>query len=104
MVERNKKAQYQKTTLLLKGKTKKLLQEYFQDLCGSRANLSTEEKEKLKEINSNLASLTAEFGKTLLAATNEGALIITDKKELEGLRSEERRVGKECRSRWWSDQ
>ncbi|WP_417265117.1 M3 family metallopeptidase [Brumimicrobium sp.] len=85
LFERIKKLHDQKATLSLDAESEKLLEEYYKDFVVAGANLSTEEKEKLKEINSNLASLTAEFGKTLLAATNEGALIITDKKELEGL-------------------
>lgn len=85
LFERIKKLNDQKATLSLDAESEKLLEEYYKDFVVAGANLSTEEKEKLKEINSNLASLTAEFGKTLLAATNEGALIITDKKELEGL-------------------
>src|SRR5690554_1281953 len=85
LFERIKELHDQKEDLSLDAESEKLLEEYYKDFVVAGANLSTEEKVKLKEINSNLASLTAEFGKTLLAATNEGALIITDKKELEGL-------------------
>lgn len=74
-----------KATLNLDAESVKLLDEYYKDFVIAGAELEGKDKEKLKEINSNLASLTAEFGKTLLAATNEGALIIKDKEELAGL-------------------
>src|SRR5690554_317623 len=85
LFERIKILHEQKESLELDAESKKLLKEYYKDFVVAGANLSSEDKEKLKEINSNLASLTAEFGKTLLAATNEGALIIKDENELEGL-------------------
>lgn len=85
LFERIKILHEKKESLELDAESKKLLKEYYKDFVVAGANLSSEDKEKLKEINSNLASLTAEFGKTLLAATNEGALIIKDENELEGL-------------------
>ncbi|HLW29803.1 MAG TPA: M3 family metallopeptidase [Brumimicrobium sp.] len=85
LFERIKILHEQKESLELDAESKKLLKEYYKDFVVAGANLSSEDKERLKEINSNLASLTAEFGKTLLAATNEGALIIKDENELEGL-------------------
>ncbi|HZH86729.1 MAG TPA: M3 family metallopeptidase [Brumimicrobium sp.] len=74
-----------KSSLNLDAESEKLLDEYYKDFVIAGAELEGDDKNKLKEINSSLASLTAAFGKTLLAATNEGALIIKDKEELKGL-------------------
>src|SRR5690554_5849920 len=85
LFERIKTLHAKKESLSLDPESEKLLDEYYQDFVIAGAELEGKDKEKLKDINSNLASLTAEFGKTLLAATNEGALIIKDKDELTGL-------------------
>jgi len=85
LFERVKTLHAKKESLSLDPESEKLLDEYYQDFVIAGAELEGKDKEKLKDINSNLASLTAEFGKTLLAATNEGALIIKDKDELTGL-------------------
>src|SRR5690554_4312152 len=74
-----------KADLGLDAESEKLLDEYYQDFVIAGAELEGEDKKRLMEINSRLASLTTKFGKTLLAATNEGALIIEDKEELVGL-------------------
>src|SRR5690554_2856212 len=91
LFERIKTLHDKKETLELDAESKRLLEEYYQDFVIAGANLKGEEKEQLKEINSTLASLTTEFGKTLLAATNEGALIIKNKEELKGLSDAELR-------------
>jgi peptidyl-dipeptidase Dcp len=82
---RIKTLQENKATLDLDAESAKLLDEYYKDFVIAGAELEGDDKKKLKEINSNLASLTAEFGKTLLAATNSGALIVEDKEKLKGL-------------------
>jgi peptidyl-dipeptidase Dcp len=74
-----------KDELSLDAESAKLLDEYYEDFVIAGAELEGEAKDKLKEINSKLASLSAEFGKVLLAATNEGALIIKDKEKLKGM-------------------
>lgn len=74
-----------KDELSLDAESTKLLEEYYKNFVIAGAELKGADKEKLKGINSKLASLSAEFGKTLLAATNEGALIIEDKEKLKGL-------------------
>nr|WP_242494572.1 M3 family metallopeptidase [Brumimicrobium glaciale] len=74
-----------KEELSLDAESAKLLDEYYKDFVIAGAELEGEAKDKLKAINSKLASLSAEFGKVLLAATNEGALIIKDKEKLKGM-------------------
>nr|WP_240612559.1 M3 family metallopeptidase [Brumimicrobium salinarum] len=85
LFERIQELNNKKDELGLDAESKKLLEEYHKKFVIAGAELKSEDKEKLKAINSKLASLSAEFGKTLLAATNEGALIIEDKAKLKGL-------------------
>jgi len=63
----------------------KLLEVTYQNFIKAGANLSEDDKNKLKEINSKLASLTNKFSQTLLDANNASALIINDAKKLSGL-------------------
>jgi len=49
------------------------------------ANLSDQDKEKLKKFNADEASLSAKFNNKLLAAAKAGALVIADKAQLAGL-------------------
>lgn len=74
-----------KETLNLDPESLKLLEEYYEDFKIAGANLSAEDKEKLKELNSLLATLTTKFGKTLLSANNEGAVIFTNQNEVAGI-------------------
>lgn len=72
-------------SLGLDAESEKLLQDYYEDFAIAGANLSDADKEKLKEYNSRLASLTTEFSKVLLAANNAGAVTFTDKDEVAGI-------------------
>ncbi len=49
------------------------------------ANLSEENKAKVKKVNEELATLSTQFSNKLLEARKNGALIIDDVKELDGL-------------------
>ena len=69
----------------LQGEGMKLLEVTYQNFIKAGANLSEADKTKLKEINSQLASLTNKFSQTLLDANNASALIINDVKKLSGL-------------------
>lgn len=74
---------------LLKGEDKKLTELYLKNFELAGANLSDADKEKMKAINQQLASLTTQFGNTLLIARKNGALLIDDVKELDGLNAED---------------
>jgi peptidyl-dipeptidase Dcp len=69
----------------LKGEDKKLTELYLQYFELSGANLSDDKKEKLKQVNQDLAMLTTEYGNTLLVARKNGAVLFDDVKELDGL-------------------
>ncbi len=88
-----------KDSLNLDPESLKLLEEYYEDFKIAGANLSAEDKEKLKEYNERIAILTTKFGKTLLDANNAGAVTFTNKEELAGvdedfLKSKESKNGK----------
>ncbi|MCZ4319684.1 M3 family metallopeptidase [Aequorivita viscosa] len=74
-----------KETLNLDAESLKLLENYYEDFEIAGANLSAEDKEKLKSFNEKIATLTTKFGKTLLDANNAGAVIFTNKEDLAGV-------------------
>lgn len=99
LFQRFKTLYNKKATLNLDAESLKLLEEYYEDFEIAGANLSAEDKEKLKEYNSKLATLTTKFGKTLLDANNAGAVTFTNKEDLAGvdedfLKSKESKDGK----------
>lgn len=74
-----------KETLNLDAESLKLLEEYYEDFIIAGANLATEDKEKLKQYNERIATLTTKFGKTLLEANNAGAVLYTNIEDLAGV-------------------
>ncbi len=88
-----------KESLNLDAESLKLLENYYEDFEIAGANLSSEDKETLKEYNEKIATLTTKFGKTLLDANNAGAVTFTNKEDLAGvdedfLKSKESKDGK----------
>ena len=61
-----------------------LLEKYRQDFIRAGADLSEPEQERLRELNEELSRLSTEFAQSLLKATTESALVVTDPKELDG--------------------
>ncbi len=47
--------------------------------------LAAQEQDRLRELNAEIARLETVFGRTLLAATNAAAVLVTDEAELDGL-------------------
>ncbi len=74
---------------LLKGEDKKLTQYYLKQFELAGANLSDSDKEKMKKINEDLATLGTTFSNKLLLARKNGAVLFTDEKELAGLPTED---------------
>ena len=74
-----------KDSLKLDDESMKLLENYYEDFEIAGANLSSEDKEKLKQYNEKIATLTTKFGKTLLDANNAGAVVFTNKEDLAGV-------------------
>ncbi|MBI1366682.1 MAG: peptidyl-dipeptidase Dcp [Alphaproteobacteria bacterium] len=71
--------------LKLDPESAQLLKIYYEQFVRAGANLSEEDKAKLREINKKDASLETEFQQKLLAGTKDGALVIDNKADLAGL-------------------
>ena len=69
----------------LEGEDKVLVENYYKDFVKAGANLSTEDKAKLKEMNARLATLQTKFNQTLLDANNSSALTFDNAEQLTGL-------------------
>ena len=68
---------------------KRVLELYRTNFEIAGANLSAENKEKVKKINEELATLSTQFTSKLLDARKNGGVVITDVKELDGLSADE---------------
>ncbi len=65
---------------------KRVVTKYYEDFVRSGANLNAEDQTRLKELNTELSSLTLGFGENLLAETNDNfELVIEDEANLDGL-------------------
>ena len=73
----------------LDAESKRLTEFYLTNFELAGANLSSENKEKLKEINQQLATLATQFSNKLLEARKNGAVLISDVKELDGLSADD---------------
>jgi peptidyl-dipeptidase Dcp len=62
-----------------------LVQRWYLEMTLAGAGLDDAEKERLKELNQQLATLTTRFEKNLLADTNDLAVHLTDVSDLDGL-------------------
>jgi len=63
----------------------KLLEETYDSMVHAGALLTDAERERVKAINTELSTLTTEFGQTLRNATNDQPLIVDTPEELAGL-------------------
>ena len=85
LYERLKTIYSQKGKLDLDPESARLLEYYHEEFIRAGANLSDENKAKLKKLNEEEALLSARFTNLLLAATKAGALIVDNKSDLKGL-------------------
>ncbi len=64
----------------------RVTEKYYQDFERNGANLSVEDQEKLKAINTELSKLSLQFGENLLAETNKNFKLVVDNEgDLAGL-------------------
>ncbi len=75
----------QRVQLKLDQESTRLVEYYYQKFELAGAKLSDADKDSLKKLNKEEASLSAKFTNQLLAAAKAGSLIINDKAELAGL-------------------
>ncbi len=73
--------------LKLDHESQKLVSYYYKQFVHSGANLSPADKDKLKKMNEEEATLIAKFINKLLAGTKAGALVVSDTSKLAGLSS-----------------
>ena len=85
LFQRVKTVYDQKDTLLLNTAETKLLQDTYLAFTRGGANLSTEDKNKLRELNEKISKLNLTFGNNLLAETNDFELILNKPEQLSGL-------------------
>jgi peptidyl-dipeptidase Dcp len=76
-------------SLNLDAESTHLVKEYYKNFTKAGASLSEDKKEKLKEINSEIATLSNDFGKKLLDASKKGGIVVTDKDQLKGFSEDE---------------
>ncbi|MCQ2341071.1 MAG: M3 family metallopeptidase [Paludibacteraceae bacterium] len=87
----------QKGTLGLNAEQMRLLEETYKAFVNNGANLDADKKERLKQINQELAILSLKFGQNVVAETNaeEAQVLITDEAELIGLPESAKAAAKE---------
>jgi len=66
-----------------------LLERYYKDFVRAGAKLSDADKEKLKKINAELATLQAQFEQNVLHERNASSLVVDSKEELGGLTNDQ---------------
>src|SRR5207237_7139866 len=62
-----------------------LLERYYKDFVRAGAKLSDSDKEKLKKINAELATLQTQFEQNVLKEKNASSIVIDRKEDLAGL-------------------
>ena len=66
-----------------------LLERYYKDLIHAGAHLTEAQRDRLKELNEELSKLETQFGKNVLADTNDLAVLVDALEELDGLSENE---------------
>jgi len=79
----------QKANLHLDAESERLLERYYTDFVRAGAKLSNADKEKLKSLNAQLATMENKFNQNVLKEMNASALVIDTKEELAGLSASE---------------
>src|ERR1043166_9757015 len=66
-----------------------LLERYYKDFVRAGAKLSDADKEKLKKINAELATLQTQFEQNVLKERNASSIVVDSKEELAGLTNDQ---------------
>ena len=67
----------------------RLLDKTYESFVRAGAKLSPEQKERVKAINSELSSISTQFGQNILSEMNTSAVVVDTKEELDGLSEDE---------------
>ena len=79
----------QRATLGLDGESLRLVEEYHTDFVRAGARLSDGDKQRLRDINAELASLEATFSRNVLDEVNGSAVVVDTRAALAGLSDNE---------------
>jgi peptidyl-dipeptidase Dcp len=71
--------------LKLDNESKFLVERYYKDFVRAGAKLSPSDKEKLKQLNSELATLQTQFEQNVLKEKNASSIVVDTREELAGL-------------------
>src|SRR5437588_4205687 len=78
-----------RATLKLDAETKFLVERYYRNFVRAGALLSEADKTTLRALNQEESKLTTQFTDKVLGDTNDSAVIVSDKSELDGLSEED---------------
>ncbi|MFT3907352.1 MAG: M3 family metallopeptidase [Steroidobacteraceae bacterium] len=79
----------QRATLGLDAESLTLLERYHEQFVRAGARLSDADKARVKAINEEVSTLTTQFRLNVLKAGKDGAVVVDNEKELDGLSSEQ---------------
>ena len=83
-------------TLGLDPESLRLLEIYYRDFVRAGALLTPEQKEEIKKINTEIASLVTQFGQNLLNEKNDSSVVVDSVEELKGLSDDAIKVAAEA--------
>jgi len=89
LFSRVKKLYENRASLGLNEEDANLLDKYYTDFIHAGAHLTESQRETLKGLNEQISKLQTQFDKSLLADTNDLAVIVDDVKDLDGLSENE---------------
>ena len=79
----------ERDALDLDTESRRLVDEYYTDFVRAGAQLGEEEKERLKAINAEMATLNTSFSQNVLSEVNAAAVVVDTREELAGLTENE---------------
>ncbi len=79
----------QRESLELDAEARRLVEEYYVDFVRAGARLSESQKERMQEINAELAALSSRFTQNVLNEVNASAVVVETEEELAGLSENE---------------
>ena len=79
----------QRESLELDAEARRLIEQYYVDFVRAGARLSESEKERMQEINAELAALSSRFTQNVLDEVNAAAVVVETEEELAGLSENE---------------
>ena len=98
LYERVKTLYDKRDQLDITGAELKLLEDTHRDFVRAGAQLSEDEKQRMREINERLSTLTTQFQENLLELTKERSVLVQDQSQLDGLSDDRIAAAKQAAS------